>query len=65
MKDNAELDVLAAFVHGFAAFANLIGLIYNVRRAKRLDLDVAVHAAALTYHAGSARKHYLRASSYI
>lgn len=59
---NRELDTLAAFVHGVTAFGHLLGVIYNLRRSKRVDLDVVAHSLALTYDLYAAAKHARRAS---
>lgn len=60
-----EIDVLAAAVHGAGAFLNLLGVFYNWRRVRRVDLDVLIQAGAATYHVGCVVKHVRRASSFI
>lgn len=56
----SEIDTLAVFVHGFTAFGHLLGVVYNYRKAKRVDFDVIVHGAALIYDVQAAVKHARR-----
>jgi hypothetical protein len=59
-RSSAELETLAVFVHGLTAFGHLLGVVYNYRRAGRVDRDVTIHGAALIYDIYSAAKHAKR-----
>jgi hypothetical protein len=57
MNGERELETLAVFVHGLTAFGHALGVVYNYRKARRVDLDVVIHAAALLYDVRAAVKH--------
>lgn len=60
VSDEREIETLAVFVHGALAFGHVLSLVYNLRRARRVDLDVIAHGLAAIYDVAAARKHSRR-----
>lgn len=55
MANEHQLQLMAAFVHGFLLFGHGLGMIYNAKRRNRVDM--AVHSLAVLYHLRSTYKH--------
>lgn len=47
MKNDREVDTLAAFVHGALAFGHMLGFLYNARR--RNTPQTVIHLGALVF----------------
>lgn len=54
-RNDHELQVLGAFVHGTLAALHGLGLVYNLR--KKNYLDASIHAAAMAYDTWATYKH--------
>ena len=57
-NEESQLESLAKFVHGGFFVGHLLGIAYNLKRRKYLD--VAIHASIATYDLLSALKHSRR-----
>jgi hypothetical protein len=55
VREEKELELLAALVHAVLAVLHLLGFVFNVRRRNRFDS--AIHAGAAIYDTASAVKH--------
>ena len=55
MNERKELQILAAFVHGWLAFGHLLGLAYNIKKGNRLD--AILHSVVLAYDLSAVAKH--------
>lgn len=55
MRDERELETLAAAVHGALATLHLLGFLYNVRRGNAFD--TVVHGITAIYDINAVRIH--------